>query len=281
MKSTDIVQPQAMPSVFAEDVFSSSGSVDFAIPDATSTSATDTCVMDDGFLPISSEPLDEGGIAPERKNFNGLFYLSTDQRVFLQNGGVITFDANVSTKIGGYPQGAFLIYIDSNGNYNFVRSLIDDNTYDFVSTPSYIDGVHWAYSYDNNSAINVLEQIYPVGSIFIGTTSTCPLSAFFGTWELVAADRCLQGSSVNHTAGSTIAAGLPNITGYFLLNKTEFLSTTGAFIRGGTPSGNTAGGGSVQPGDVYFDASHSNSIYGNSSTVQPSAYVVNVWRRTA
>ena len=146
MKNTDIVQPQAMPSVFAEDVFSASGSADFAIPDATSSSATDTCVMDDGFLPITSEPLDDGGIAPERKNFNGLFYLSTDQRVFLQNGGFITFNANVSSAIGGYPQGAILGNMDSNGMFSFVKSLIDNNTYNFVATPSYIDSEHWEYA---------------------------------------------------------------------------------------------------------------------------------------
>lgn len=146
MKSTDIVQPQPMSSAFAEDIFSSSGSTDFAIPKATSTSATDTCVIDDGFLPITSEPLDDGGIAPERKNFNGLFYLSTDQRVFLQNGGIITFNADVSTAIGGYPQGAILGYVDANSNFSFVKSLIDDNAYNFVTTPSYIDGEYWDYA---------------------------------------------------------------------------------------------------------------------------------------
>nr|DAH42368.1 MAG TPA: hypothetical protein [Caudoviricetes sp.] len=31
--------------------------------------------------------------------------------------------------------------------------------------------------------------------------------------------------------------------------------------------------------DVYFDASKSNSIYGKSTTVQPAAYYVYIWRR--
>ena len=145
MKSTDVIQPLAMASVFAEDIYSASGTTNFEIPAATSTAANDTCVLDDGFLPITSEqlPPNGNGIAPARKNFNGLFYLSTDQRVFLQNGGFITFDATVSTQIGGYPAGAILNYIDSNGRLGFVKSLIDDNTNNFVTTPSYIDGTNW------------------------------------------------------------------------------------------------------------------------------------------
>ena len=31
---------------------------------------------------------------------------------------------------------------------------------------------------------------------------------------------------------------------------------------------------------VSLDASRSSSIYGRSSTVQPPAYVINVWKRT-
>lgn len=145
MKSTDVIQPQAMASIFAEDIYSSSSTTNFEIPAATSTQANDTCVMDDGFLPITSEqlPPNGNGIAPARKNFNGLFYLSTDQRVFLQNGGFITYNATVANTINGYPKGALLQYIDSNGRLGFVKSLIDNNKYNFVTTPSYIDNAKW------------------------------------------------------------------------------------------------------------------------------------------
>ena len=132
--------------------------------------------------------------------------------------------------------------------------------------------------------MDVLKAMYPVGAIFIGTTSTCPMAQFFGTWELVAADRSLQGSSTNHAANTTIAAGLPNITGSF--DAATFAGNTngtGAFT-GSTAPYNWAVRGTYT--DTYgahypFSASNSNSIYGNSTTVQPPAYVVNVWRRTA
>lgn len=129
--------------------------------------------------------------------------------------------------------------------------------------------------------VDVLEAIYPVGSLYIGTQNTCPMSAFFGTWELVATDRALWGG--NGTNGNTtIAAGLPNITGSIIGSSTRGFasSATGCFTVGalkGTMQTNSPN----ERGNVYMDASRSSSIYGNSNTVQPPAYVVNVWRRTA
>ena len=63
-------------------------------------------------------------------------------------------------------------------------------------------------------------------------------------------------------------------------------ATTGAF--GASPTG--VGSAGNEPGagrwigyldGVNINASRSSSLYGASSTVQPPAYVVNVWRRTA
>lgn len=203
MKSTDIVQPHAMPSIFAEDVYSSTSTANFAIPDATSTSATDTCVMDDGFLPITSEPLDDGGIAPERKNFNGLFYLSTDQRVFLQNGGFVTFNANVSSAIGGYPQGAILGNMDSNGRFSFVKSLIDDNTYNFVATPSYIDGEHWEYA-----------------SIKIDLSNAEPAQSFINT--------ALGWGSPDYDNSISITVGSTSVNAYVVTDPCVFFASVNA-----------------------------------------------------
>jgi len=131
--------------------------------------------------------------------------------------------------------------------------------------------------------INVLKAIYPVGAIFIGTTSTCPMAQFFGTWELVAADRSLQGSSTNHAANTTIAAGLPNLSGSVNVGMFGDPSGTGVFTGASAGYNWPLRGTYTQGygGNVPFDASNSNSIYGSSNTVQPSAYVVNVWRRTA
>lgn len=131
-----------------------------------------------------------------------------------------------------------------------------------------------------------LEDLYPVGSIYLGTMSTCPMIALIpgSTWELVAADRVLQGSGTN-TAGTTVEAGLPNITGNYnhqCLLQAGGGTESGALYTGTGSSAQYAGGSdSGNPQTIAFDASRSNAIYGASTTVQPPAYIVNIWRRTA
>lgn len=280
MQSTEVVKPTAIKTPIAVN-----GNKNIPPQNAT---GTDTSSINLGFLPITSEPLDDGGQAPERIDFNGMFYLSTDQRVFLQNGGFITYDADVATSIGGYPQGAVLGYLDNSDNFCYVESLIDNNQYNFVTTPSYINGTYWKYVAGKPKTISILEQIFPIGAIFIGTTATCPLSIFFGTWELVAADRCLQGSSSNHEANTTIPAAIPNIKGSITRGTSSstagfLLSASGAFSLASKASltMNTATNNNYYR-TANFDASSANSMYSDSaSTLQVSAYVVNVWRRTA
>lgn len=99
--------------------------------------------LTNGFPAITSQTPDNNGLPPERKDFNGLGYLTTTYDYFVQAGGKFTFDSTVSSAIGGYPAGARLWYLPSGGSTMIVRSLIDNNTYDFTSDPTLIDDVHW------------------------------------------------------------------------------------------------------------------------------------------
>lgn len=134
---------------------------------------------------------------------------------------------------------------------------------------------------------------YPVGSIFQTVSSTSPAALFGGTWQEIAQNRVLMGASYAHAAGTTVEAGLPNITGSlietsnngktspFRGNKNA-ISSIGAFAvtEVSSPYCGFAGyEGSAY--DISFDASHSNPIYGRSYTVQPAAYYVHIWRRVA
>lgn len=161
----------------------------------------------------------------------------------------------------------------------------------------YLDGVTSAIqtqlntkqtSADVSTAIsNMLKTLFPVGSIYIGTQSTCPLATLISgsTWTKVSGDKVLQTSSSSHSANSTIAAGLPNIEGdlFSLSDYVKSGSTNKAFSKTSTSRTRGIGGGdNTEEWYQYkFSASGSSSIYGASTTVQPPAYVVNVWRRTA
>lgn len=172
----------------------------------------------------------------------------------------------------------------------------------------------------DNSVIAILELIYPVGAIFIGTTATCPMAQFFGTWTLEASDKALYGSSSNHSANTTISASLPEMTavsdgGHSHNRGTMDIQGTignlGTQMRGtGTPNrsgaftltteSNSYAGYSSNNGTaitkITFKASdnwsgttnttgaHTHTVQWTDhvgTTVQPDAYVVNVWRRTA
>ena len=127
---------------------------------------------------------------------------------------------------------------------------------------------------------------YPVGSIYQSTDPTSPAALFGGSWEEIASERVLMGASSTHAAGSTVKAGLPNLKGSFSgVASTAYpnLSNSGALSMN-TNNGGLAGyeGGSYGSNcTVSFDASKSNAIYGRSSTVQPAAYYVHIWRRVA
>jgi len=128
--------------------------------------------------------------------------------------------------------------------------------------------------------MDVLKTIYPVGSVYIGTQSTCPMASLFGTWSLVSSGRALW-TGTGSNGNSTIAAGLPNITGQFIVDDQVAGTGSGAFYNTGTAYNYDASSSGGNARYLGFSAQNSNSIYGNSSTVQPPAYVVNVWRRTA
>ena len=87
--------------------------------------------------------------------------------------------------------------------------------------------------------------------------------------------------------GSYLEAGLPNITGYLGIRNSSYNNgvlvqrRSGAFYSGGTVVVSTTDSWSQSDTDANltqenFDASRSNSIYGNSATVQPES-IVGMW----
>ena len=100
------------------------------------------------------------------------------------------------------------------------------------------------------------------------------LSALVGGQVPNLRDRTVWGNGTN-TVGTTLSAGLPNITGSAGSGNSTggYRSPTGAFTSNGSCYSADA---RFQSPNVYmkFDASLSNSIYGKSTTVQPPARVV-------
>ncbi len=140
--------------------------------------------------------------------------------------------------------------------------------------------------------ITSFDVIYPIGSIYltVATTTTgsvSPAQFFGGTWERLPDGYALWTASSG--AGNTISAGLPNITGGVYISRPQngYIegTTNGSAITGTTWRSYTFGtNGAYNQGGYSgfnFNASSSNSIYGNSTTVQPPAYKIYAWKRVS
>ena len=145
--------------------------------------------------------------------------------------------------------------------------------------------------------ISVLDSLYPVGAIYIGTMASCPLQTLgIGTWQLVAQDRVLQGAGNRGSVGTTINESLPNIEGSFgsatLTKKASTttyniseLNVSGAFSgissSNNSQTSSTTGTAWFMNGSLRFRASDSSSTYQDDSPVQQNGYLVNIWERVA
>jgi hypothetical protein len=132
----------------------------------------------------------------------------------------------------------------------------------------------------------MIDILYPIGIVVTTATDDAlkPGEADgLAQWEEIAQDRVLQGTSSG--AGGTVEAGLPNITGSIIgySDRTGFGGADGMAYMDDTQE-RIPSMGDIFPGNksalrVRLDASKSNSIYGNSSTVQSPAYKVHFWKR--
>lgn len=143
----------------------------------------------------------------------------------------------------------------------------------------------------DSTLINLIDTFYPVGSVYISadkskTKADFPFMAY-GTWEEVPSNLCLQTGNASE-AGSQRSAGLPNIKGTMF--SVMWFSTeqrlTGAYTceRENLESQialNSTEYDGWRNYFIYFNAANSNPIYGKSNTVQPPAYMVRAWVRTA
>lgn len=170
------------------------------------------------------------------------------------------------------------------------------------------------------TAESILSMVYPVGSVYISVNDVSPEKFLGGTWIKISQGRVLQGASGTQTAGTEVSAGLPNIsvssdgehthtrgsmniTGVVALHDacTNIGYEKGAFFSSGTEStyltpSCTSGSSSNRyinfsadrnwTGSTSSDGAHSHDAYitditGKSTTVQPPALLVNIWKRTA
>lgn len=230
-----------------------------------------------GFPFKMSRPLgEEGGLPVTRQDMNEMLNIMSQLHYFLMAGGSVPWSTSERDAINGYANGAIVWH----GGIQW-KSIVDGN----MVEPG-TDTSKWVKLIDSG-----FESLYPVGSIYIGTMDTCPLAEMFGQWEqiegryLLASGALAEGGGTEvFNAGSTVTAGLPNITGSLDFERVGANNRSGALSYTNQTGGFQNGTGAAIGGHdhIRFDASENGTTtYGKSNTVRPPAFVVNVWRRTA
>ena len=177
--------------------------------------------------------------------------------------------------------------VDNNtSDISSLTTKVDNNTSDLSSLTTKVDNNTSQITTLHNMLIVYWKTLYPVGSIYISTSSTFnPNTAWGGTWEKTSEGRCLIGANYTYPLGSTGGEAshtlaeneLPLIEGHALGVSTYGSASSGHFkVKKENPCALNAGTGSNDLSDVYF------GFGGNlpHNNMQPYLAVY-MWKRTA
>lgn len=210
---------------------------DLVVPPATSSAIAAN--QDTGFPLLQSTPIGAGGLPVQRDQMNGVINLYSQFCFWQQCGGQYTFDAAISTQYGGYPAGIVLYCALNN---SFQLSKINNNTANFVATPSYInDGIHWqqvTYPTPTGQATYITSGAH---------TFTVPIGVGFIVATIIGAG---GGGAAGHGSITTIIGGGGGGGGDFVYKKGYAVTagetiniTVGVGGNGGTGNGGAGGNG--------------------------------------
>lgn len=231
--------------------------------------------------------------APYEEDMNALFYAITSQLAYLFQEGFPEYDLNTEYNIGSLVKS-----IDTQGNITIYKSLTDNNIGNTLTDNNYwavfqSDSILASASYEiglpqptfSNTLLD--NEIWLEGQT-VSRNTYANLFKIYGTtygagngsttFKLPdCRNRVLWGAS----SFGYINAGLPNITGNFILGGDDATHpqqassfANGAFSFTGTSTGRTfenTGGGQTRIDGINFNASRLSNVYGGSSTVQPPA----------
>ena len=261
------------------------------LPDDTS-GTTGLASLQKLFQLINQTPLEAGGIAPSREDFNALFKCLGDPVFYMMNGGLWTYSTALD-----YPIGALVKY--NNAIYECVQANGPSST---LADPT--DAAYWSQI---PTMADLGETSFQTSDIKIATSSTIQngwllcngaaisrttyanlfdkIGTTYGSGDGSTTfnipdlrDRYIIGADTN-ALGAYISEQLPNITGSMndrFSSGNKVIVGTGAFYvndQGIVKRNNSAN--DVYAAVLNFDANKSNSIYTDSGKVYPLSLALN------
>jgi hypothetical protein len=172
-----------------------------------------------------------------------------------------------------------------NDNFNYLEDKIEDYSKnietDKASLVSLINSqIETVNAQFNSKLQKQLEALYPVGSMYMGTTTSCPIASLFGSWTKVGTAIVTNVNTEVAIKGNGKTLGLTNGT------QNGGLYTHGDYIKAGTAVYNTnVGSTATTSADMTTlktvgltkDASKSGVV----GTATVTNLTVNIWKRTA
>lgn len=143
------------------------------------------------FPQLTALPLSAGGRAPKREDFNGLLRAFGQWAFYFMQGGVPSWEASIA-----YTAGSLASH---NGT---TWTALKDST---GEEPA--EGEYWhalSNFYTSNSLVSdLLNRVYPVGSIYMSAVNVSPASFLGGTWQAIEQGRMLMAAGSSWRAGTT------------------------------------------------------------------------------
>ena len=217
------------------------------IPETTDTESG-LASMTALFPQLTALPLDAGGRAPQREDFNGLYKLIGQWVRFYMYGGVPSW-----TSSAAYPAGSLCSY--NNSTWTALRASTNIKP---------AEGKYWhALSNFYTSSLlvaDLLNKVYPVGSIYMSVVNISPASFLGGTWQAIEQGRMLMAAGSSWQAGTTGGATYHTLTIAELPAHNHSATETAAGAHAHNASTGSAGahahsGSALEAGAHAHDAS--------------------------
>jgi len=152
------------------------------------------------FPQLTALPLSAGGRAPKREDFNGLLRAFGQWAFYFMQGGVPSWEASIA-----YTAGSFARH---NGT---TWTALKDSTGVEPAEGEYWHALSNFYT-AGSLKTDLLNMVYPVGSIYMSAVNISPASFLGGTWQAIEQGRMLMAAGSSWQAGTTGGAAYHALT---------------------------------------------------------------------
>lgn len=219
--------------------------------------------------PIETQtPIAAGGTPPRRQDMNGALNALSNHSLWYQQGGLWEYDAYTDYEVGNHilENGSLYYCIAANGPSGTVKSPSADTSETYWKPIIFSNGRHPDPDHLLAPAVlQVLQAVYPVGSIYCSYGSTSPATLFgFGSWTKIEG-RFLLGANSTYGLGSTGGSATVTLTVNQIPAHNHSASTASAGSHTHTASTASAGAHThTVSGTAASAGNHSHTITVNS-----------------